>query len=65
MYHDWFHDLFDRMPRDGRELQWRLLCEGDSPEMSNKFRLPDNADENYTPLQRLLVIRFLLISLNV
>ena len=57
MYHDWFHDLFDRMPRDGRELQWRLLCEGDCPEMASKFRLPDNADENYTPLQRLLVVR--------
>ncbi|CAK8694917.1 unnamed protein product [Clavelina lepadiformis] len=59
MYFDWFHDLFDRMPRDGREMQWRILCEGDSPESPHKCRLPDNADDYYTPLQRLLVIRAL------
>jgi len=45
------------MPRDGREAQWRQLCEGDSPESVSKCRLPDNADEHYTALQRLLVVR--------
>ncbi|XP_077973667.1 uncharacterized protein LOC120348568 isoform X2 [Styela clava] len=57
MYYDWFYDSFDRMPKEGREMQWRVLCEADSPEQTNKNRLPDNADTHYTPLQRLLVIR--------
>ena len=57
-YHDWFYEVFDKMPRDGREMQWRLLCEGDTPEIASKFKLPDNADDHYTALQRLLVIRY-------
>nr|CAB3238692.1 dynein heavy chain 8, axonemal-like [Phallusia mammillata] len=58
-YFDWVHEIFDKMPKDGREMQWRLLCEGDSPESVTKCRLPDNADEHYTALQRLLVVRAL------
>lgn len=61
MYYDWFFDAFDRMPKEGREMQWRALSEADAPEQINKIRLPDNADEYYTPLQRLLVIRLDLI----
>lgn len=46
--------MFERMPRDGRETQWRSLCESDKPELQP---LPDKMDEFYTSLQRLLVIR--------
>ena len=42
------------MPRDGRETQWRTLCEHDHPEVQN---LPDKMDEHFTALQRMLVIR--------
>ena len=42
------------MPKDGRETQWRTLCESDSPETAV---LPDKMDDHYTSLQRLLVIR--------
>ena len=42
------------MPKDGRETQWRTLCESELPELQP---LPDKMDEHYTPLQRLLVIR--------
>jgi dynein heavy chain len=53
-YFDWFQEMFERMPKDGRETQWRNLCESDSPEMAP---LPDKADDLYTPMQRLCVIR--------
>lgn len=43
-----------RMPKDGRESQWRTLCESDAPENA---QLPDRMDEHYNPMQRLLVIR--------
>ena len=46
--------MFDRMPKDGRETQWRTLCESDQPEVQP---LPDKMDDQYTDLQRLLVIR--------
>ena len=46
--------MFERMPRDGRETQWRSLCESEKPENQP---LPDKMDEQYTSLQRLLVIR--------
>lgn len=46
--------MFDRMPKDGRETQWRNLCETDSPETTP---LPDKMDEVYKPMQRLCVIR--------
>lgn len=45
---------FFRMPRDGRETQWRTLCEHDVPESQ---ALPDKMDEHFTALQRMLVIR--------
>lgn len=51
---EWFQDMFDRMPKDGREMQWRNLCENDSPE---KQPLPDKMDEQYHPLQRMCVLR--------
>ncbi len=47
-------DMFDRMPKDGRETQWRQLCEHDNAELQP---LPDKMDDQYTDLQRLLVIR--------
>ena len=46
--------MFDRMPKDGRETQWRNLCETDSPETT---ALPDKMDDHYKPMQRLCVIR--------
>ena len=46
--------MFDRMPKDGRETQWRNLCESDTPELQP---LPDKMDEVYKPLQRLCVVR--------
>ena len=54
VHYDWFQDMFDRMPKDGRETQWRNLCESDLPELQP---LPDKMDDSYTPLQRMLVLR--------
>lgn len=51
---EWFQEMFDRMPKDGRETQWRNLCESDIPE---NVALPDKMDEVYKPMQRLCVIR--------
>jgi len=51
---DWFTETFEKMPKDGREMQWRQICEHETPEI---LSLPDNLDERYTSLQRLLVIR--------
>ncbi|XP_053397319.1 dynein axonemal heavy chain 5-like isoform X6 [Mercenaria mercenaria] len=51
---EWFQEMFDRMPKDGRETQWRNLCETDSPETTP---LPDKMDEVYKPMQRLCVVR--------
>ncbi|XP_041355189.1 dynein gamma chain, flagellar outer arm-like isoform X3 [Gigantopelta aegis] len=51
---EWFQEMFDRMPKDGRETQWRNLCECDQPE---NMPLPDKMDDVYKPLQRLCVIR--------
>ena len=42
------------MPRDGRETQWRTLCEHDHAE--NQV-LPDKMDDHFTYMQRMLVIR--------
>ena len=46
--------MFDRMPKDGRETQWRNLCESDSAET---MALPDKMDDVYKPMQRLCVVR--------
>jgi dynein heavy chain len=46
--------MFERMPKDGRETQWRTLCESDSPETTP---LPDKMDDHFNALQRLLVVR--------
>ncbi|CAH1799095.1 unnamed protein product [Owenia fusiformis] len=54
IHFEWFQDMFDRMPRDGRETQWRNICEHDHPE---HYPLPDKMDDSYTPLQRFMVIR--------
>ena len=54
IHYEWFQEMFDRMPKDGRETQWRMLCESEQPELQV---LPDKMDDQYTPLQRLLVIR--------
>ncbi|KAL4232681.1 hypothetical protein ACF0H5_007369 [Mactra antiquata] len=51
---EWFQEMFDRMPKDGRETQWRNLCETDSPETTP---LPDKMDDIYKPMQRLCVVR--------
>ena len=54
IYFNWFSEPFDRMSRDGRETQWRSLCETEAPENT---ALPDKLDEVYTPTQKLCVIR--------
>ncbi|XP_048577711.1 dynein axonemal heavy chain 8 isoform X3 [Nematostella vectensis] len=53
---EWFQDPFDKMPKDGREMQWRQITEHEKPEM---VALPDNLDDKYTPIQRFMVIRAL------
>lgn len=42
------------MNRDGRETQWRALCESDQPELAP---LPDPIDDSWTQLRRMLVVR--------
>ena len=54
MHFPWFTDAYERMPRDGRETQWRTLCENELPE---KAALPDKLDDTFTPIQRLMVVR--------
>ncbi|GFN75495.1 dynein beta chain, ciliary [Plakobranchus ocellatus] len=51
---EWFHDMFDRMPRDGRETQWRNLCESEFPE---NVPLPDKMDDSFKAMQRLCIVR--------
>ncbi|XP_030850579.1 dynein heavy chain 8, axonemal isoform X3 [Strongylocentrotus purpuratus] len=51
---EWFQDMFERMPKDGRETQWRTLGEHENPEL---HPLPEKMDDNYNPMQRLMVIR--------
>lgn len=50
----WFSESFEKMTKDGREMQWRLISEHDTPEL---LALPDNVDEKYSPLQRFMVMR--------
>jgi dynein heavy chain len=52
--HSWFSEPFDRMGRDGRETQWRSLCETETPENA---ALPDKLDESLNPIQRFCIIR--------
>ncbi len=52
--HAWFSDAFERMSRDGRETQWRTLCESETPEL---VQLPDKLDESLTSVQRFCIIR--------
>ena len=42
------------MPKDGRETQWRMLCEAELPENT---ALPDKLDEILNPIQRFCIIR--------
>ena len=46
--------MFDRMPKDGRETQWRALCEAELPEV---IPLPDKMDDTYKGMQRLCIVR--------
>lgn len=39
---DWFSETFDKMAKDGREMQWRQISEHETPEI---ISLPDNLDE--------------------
>ncbi len=54
IYHSWFSEPFDRMARDGRETQWRSLCETEMPE---NVPLPDKLDEVLTPSQKFCIVR--------
>ncbi|XP_059166583.1 dynein axonemal heavy chain 8-like [Physella acuta] len=51
---EWFRDMFDRMPKDGRETQWRNLCESEQPE---NVPLPDKMDDVLKAIQRLCIVR--------
>ncbi|KAJ8314956.1 hypothetical protein KUTeg_007106 [Tegillarca granosa] len=53
---EWFQEVFERMPRDGREAQWRLLCDSEMPET---VTLPDKLGDKklFKPMQRLCVVR--------
>jgi dynein heavy chain len=42
------------MARDGRETQWRSLCEAEMPENVN---LPDKMDDILNPMQRFCIVR--------
>ncbi|RDD45872.1 Dynein heavy chain 5, axonemal [Trichoplax sp. H2] len=53
-YYDWFTDYFERMTRDGRETQWRALCEHLTPENA---ALPDIIEDRLKPMQKLLILR--------
>lgn len=50
----WFNEMFDHVTRDGREADWRTLCESEQPELRP---LPEGMDDLLTPLQRALIIR--------
>jgi dynein heavy chain len=50
----WFSDVFDRMARDGRETQWRSLCEAELPEFA---ALPDKLDDSLNAMQRFCIVR--------
>ncbi|XP_077863125.1 dynein axonemal heavy chain 5-like [Saccoglossus kowalevskii] len=54
IHYEWFQEMFERMPKDGRETQWRTMGEHETPELSP---LPERMDEIYSPIQRLLVMR--------
>ncbi|XP_070568705.1 dynein axonemal heavy chain 5-like isoform X4 [Ptychodera flava] len=54
VHYEWFQDMFERMPKDGRETQWRAMGEHETPEL---MPLPEKMDENYSPIQKLLVTR--------
>ena len=50
----WFAEPFERMGRDGRETQWRTLCEQD---IAENAVLPDKLDDSLSPIQRSCIIR--------
>lgn len=51
---NWFSEAFDRMSRDGRESQWRSLCEAEIPETAS---LPEKLDDVLNPIQRFCLLR--------
>ena len=53
-YFPWFKEIFERMNKDSREVEWRNLCESDTPELQ---RLPDTMNTVCTPAQRFCVVR--------
>ncbi|XP_066569884.1 dynein axonemal heavy chain 8 [Amia ocellicauda] len=55
-YYSWFHNLFDRMYKDGKDMSWKSLCDSDQPENTAKAKGPEGLG-GLGPLQRLLVIR--------
>lgn len=54
---EWFQEKFERMPKDGREMEWRMLCDNVEKEPEN-MPLPDKMDsKDFAPMKRLLVVR--------
>ena len=50
VHYEWFQEMFERMSRDGRETQWRNLCENDHPE--NQVSLLWNLKKEHNMLSR-------------
>eukprot|EP00117_Sycon_ciliatum_P045642 scpid309/ scgid0180/ Dynein heavy chain 8, axonemal; Axonemal beta dynein heavy chain 8; Ciliary dynein heavy chain 8 len=50
----WFIEPVEKMSRDGKEQQWRVLCETQFPQ---NLPLPDGLDSKISEFQRLLVLR--------
>eukprot|EP00118_Oscarella_pearsei_P013596 m.109954 g.109954 ORF g.109954 m.109954 type:complete len:5180 (+) comp37381_c0_seq5:135-15674(+) len=51
---DWFSEPVEKILREGRENQWKSLCESDQ---LMSLTLPENLDQKMTHLQRLLVLK--------
>lgn len=53
---EWFQEKFERMPKDGREIELRMLCDNVEKEPEN-MSLPDKMEsKDFVPMKRLLVV---------
>ncbi len=57
LHYDWFQEMFERMPRDGRETLWRTLCESEQPELQPLPDRQERTEDNITPMRRMCIIR--------
>ncbi|XP_052089132.1 uncharacterized protein LOC127725852 isoform X10 [Mytilus californianus] len=54
---EWFQDMFDKMPKDGRESPWRNFADPQITVAGETQPLPDKFDEHCKNLQWLCVMR--------